>query len=657
MSDNPQKKLNLPRIRKVKLYRFSLYSLETTISIPFKEGVLCLVGANGLGKSTFLNSINFALTGIVPRPDKSFASAEEFNRFNQGFAEEYFTGRIAERDHDSAEITIEFELNSKRYSLTRGLFEPNQLRQLSKVTLDGKILGTYENMSPGQLNTEYINSMTNDIGVASFDQFVFLQFFVFTFDERHELLFWNNKVLEQALYLAFGIDPTQAKQASNLRRESEKQDSLARNANWQANETRKKINDLQRETESISKDIEFEFEHLNQQLLMQHERVNFLQDSLENYKMQLSRASSQLAVLQNQYEQAFQSHLHMSHAPLHHPILVQSIQSGICGICGTQDASVAAIIQSKMDDRECPLCGTHISDLVQPPNIDELKYLDAQIEKARAETEEHTTAVNRLSSELSAARESLSKINEEVNEFEFANRSMLARLQRDRTPKDGIVAVQASYQRQLEDFLVKKEEAYKRRDQKRNELAKLQRNLEASYIEAETKFVPMFQDLAYKFLGIDLDITIHTTYPNPNVTLILEVQGTERKQQFQLSESQKFFVDIALRMALASYMSAEASKATLCIDTPEGSLDIAYESRAGEMFAIFVENGHDIIMTANINSSRLVRRLAASCGEEKMQVTRMTEWTELSEVQIQEENLFKEAYEEIELSLQGRYVN
>jgi hypothetical protein len=61
-------------------------------------------------------------------------------------------------------------------------------------------------------------------------------------------------------------------------------------------------------------------------------------------------------------------------------------------------------------------------------------------------------------------------------------------------------------------------------------------------------------------------------------------------------------------------------------------------------------------MTANINSSRLVRQLAARCGEQKMKVTRMTEWTELSEVQIEEENLFKEAYEEIETSLHERIV-
>src|SRR5258707_15773282 len=109
----------------------------------------------------------------------------------------------------------------------------------------------------------FITQCTRDIGVVSFDQFVFLQSFVFTFDERRELLFWNNKVLEKALYLAFGINYAEAKKANVLRRESEKEDSLGRNFNWQANEVRKKINDLlQHETATIPDDISIEFEKL-----------------------------------------------------------------------------------------------------------------------------------------------------------------------------------------------------------------------------------------------------------------------------------------------------------------------------------------------------------------------------------------------------------
>src|SRR5579859_312506 len=131
MFDEFKIRLNFPKIRNITLHHFSLYSLEQTIAVTFRVGVLCLVGANGLGKSTFLNAINFAITGIVPKPGREFTSVDEFYRFNQRFAEEYFTGRIVENDRHLAEISIEFELNERVYSVTRGLFEVNQLRSLA----------------------------------------------------------------------------------------------------------------------------------------------------------------------------------------------------------------------------------------------------------------------------------------------------------------------------------------------------------------------------------------------------------------------------------------------------------------------------------------------------------------------------------------------
>ncbi len=43
------------------------------------------------------------------------------------------------------------------------------------------------------------------------------------------------------------------------------------------------------------------------------------------------------------------------------------------------------------------------------------------------------------------------------------------------------------------------------------------------------------------------------------------------------------------------------NEATLLIDTPEGSLDIAYESRVGNMFADFVvENKQNMMITKNL---------------------------------------------------------
>ena len=69
------------------------------------------------------------------------------------------------------------------------------------------------------------------------------------------------------------------------------------------------------------------------------------------------------------------------------------------------------------------------------------------------------------------------------------------------------------------------------------------------------------------------------------------------------------------------------------------------------MFATFAGHGDQIIMTANVNTSQLLKRMAARCGHPGMKLVRMTEWTTLSDVQSEEEALFTEAFNAIEAAL------
>jgi hypothetical protein len=166
------------------------------------------------------------------------------------------------------------------------------------------------------------------------------------------------------------------------------------------------------------------------------------------------------------------------------------------------------------------------------------------------------------------------------------------------------------------------------------------------------EFVPLFRGLAKQFIGLDLDTFLERKISG-EFSLGLELQSSRRRSTSELSESQRFFLDIALRMSLAQYMSDPDSRAALLVDTPEGSLDIAYEARAGKMFADFVRDGYQLIMTANINASQLLIRLAEECGSEMMRLVRMTDWRPLSEVQAEGEDLFDRAYSDIETALDG----
>ena len=163
----------------------------------------------------------------------------------------------------------------------------------------------------------------------------------------------------------------------------------------------------------------------------------------------------------------------------------------------------------------------------------------------------------------------------------------------------------------------------------------------------------MFRRLAESFLGMELSVNLHSKGPAAAATLSLDLKGISRRADHELSESQRFFLDIALRMALSQHMSDESAKACLLLDTPEGSLDIAYEDKAGEMIAQYIDAGHNVIMTANINTSRLLQGLALHAGSKNMKLVRMTQWAQLSDVQLENKHLFDQAFHSLEERLKS----
>jgi DNA repair exonuclease SbcCD ATPase subunit len=646
-------RLNLPRIQSLVLKNFSLYSTQPTVEVQLDKGVFCLAGANGLGKSTFLAAVNFALTGRVSDPNRTFLSIPEFYRHTEDFSTEFFDGRIGEDDREYAEVTLEMKVGTQTYRLTRGMFEPEELRRLEIISDDGAPLTKAKNLKPRELHDVYSKNLATDIGLHSFEQYVFLQHFVFTFDESRHLLFWDAKILERALYIAFGVDQKDAERADELRRDSEKADSLARNANWQATELRKKLEDIQKavggkSATDDSEDLRSEHESLAKSTDDLERKAQGVENALKDTNLKISDFSARQASLRAEYEIEFSRRFQTQTAVEQSPVVAMSLTGDRCEVCGSEGTAVSASIQRKLNNHQCPMCEQAITPATNK-DMKAIQALDQKISTTRASLADCTKQKDRLQKEFTEAQTKWSAARASLIKFEEKNGAALEEFVR---PKqiDSIDATMKRYRTQIEELLDKKKGQYDKRNERRKELTLLQRGLVDRYAQAETEFVPTFIDLAQRFIGLDLDIRLETPQ-NLGVALLLEVKSSARRQFHQLSESQRFFIDIALRMAMIKYMSSPESKGSFFVDTPEGSLDIAYESRAGDMFARFVHDGFGIIMTANINTSRLLLSLAEKCGKREMNLCRMTAWAELSDVQLEEEHLFDEAFTELEKAM------
>lgn len=159
---------------------------------------------------------------------------------------------------------------------------------------------------------------------------------------------------------------------------------------------------------------------------------------------------------------------------------------------------------------------------------------------------------------------------------------------------------------------------------------------------------------AYSGVEIPVDLVSVTDDGRKMFKFILQIDDTNRDNEFELSESQRFFIDIALRMAIVTFVCSKTTASTsMLIDTPEGSLDIAYETNAGSMFYEYIAANQKMIITANLNSSGLIQTLAGKTKFEKFELISMLKWAKLSSVQNTHFELFERSISTIESKLEG----
>ncbi len=651
-------KYNFIQLKQVVIRNFSLYKKAGEIyevNETISEGVFCLAGANGLGKTTFLNALNFGLTGIVLAPGKEVLEPSDIKISNKKYTDRYFIGRIKDSEKDKALIEILFYVNGVYFKVCRNFFDADGLRSLEIFIKDNnnnvKTLINTENKSPKQLSEIYQKEIARLMGIKNFEYFVFMQLYVFTFDENRRMIFWDDRASSHALAIAFNTDIKDSEELIATQREMEKLESYGRNYRWQATQIEKKIKDLltkQNEYPDTNKQQE-EYDKINVEL---GEAAKIL----ENTKIEYNTLLKNLSVLHSEVMYKKQDRVKMFSIYsepraklLQNPYISHSIEKKECCICGSKGDFIVESIETNLYKDHCPLCDTKIDE----GQSEEQDRLIQSIELNDKEITSKTKEIDVITKEIEWKKVQLEKAEYEYNKLKDSLNTLLELnplLYSSNTGNQGMDYLIEVYRKESEENKKLSKKSYQERDKLVIKLKSLQDKIETGYSDAESIFVPIFQNLAKSFIGLDLDIRLQREKHVQK--LVLELQNSARTDSFQLSESQRFFLDIALRMALAIYLSTSDNPATMLIDTPEGSLDIAYENRVGRMFADFVDKySQNMLMTANINASQLLISLAELCGSEKMKFRRMLDWTDLTPIQKEGESLFEKVYINIENAL------
>lgn len=347
----------LPNIIKLELTNFSLYC-EQSVVMDFSKPVSCLMGANGIGKSTLLNCVNFAITGRINPTNKKLKSIDTLDRGNNYYLQ-YFDGRISEVDKDYASTRIVFMLGNKRIEVVRNFFPDNSILEykLDNETQDPR---------------NYEDDVVRLANLNNYAQFVFLQLKVLTFDESRDCLFWNPSILTPTIFLCLGESVDNAERADELAREIQKVNSRIRNVQWEISKQSARLTTLIEEKSKTEEarphyasEDEASAQNEYEEIIKELEEGESYHQGYTKERQQIYARITELTVekvrLRKEYEEHY-AELYAGNGHLYRNPIIMALTSDGCPICHTAHQKLPEHIEQALNQNVCPLCGEHIPE-------------------------------------------------------------------------------------------------------------------------------------------------------------------------------------------------------------------------------------------------------------------------------------------------------
>ena len=576
--------VHFPILRKFEVNHFGLFPGPDDHAagprIDFHSGLTLVIGANGLGKTTFVTLLYRLLTG--PN-DISSLAGQDYLGFRRLEARtipptdrDVFSSRVSDRAENAVgRLTVSFG--------THTLEIERNLKDLELVRL------TLDDRPQLSIETEYHKIILRLAEVSSFGDFVLmLRFIVFYFEDRRALV-WDETAQRQILRMLF-LTPETAKTWTEKEREILEADSRMRNLNATLTRERQsftvaerrardgtvlqqKLSDLERRQRTDSEElVNLEKITLELDSLRQRARLNFLaaeQNRETNFRA-FERAK--LLALDSRFPSGTDTAKY---------ILAHLMTENVCLACGNTSSEAVAEYHSRMDAGHCVVCNTNLKsteDIVPPASVADRRVTEAEISLEK---------VNRL---LSGAKSALTRAEANYSDHK-----------RKCTQIDSCMAERALEISQTIDQLPPSErEIREHRDQLsvlrtrvdalKEELTQLRTEF-SSFVDENTMKVinaseqveRAFAEYAQGFLEEHVSITrsSHMARVGQGGRAIefpsyaLDMTGSDfpdmvrRTGPTDVSESQREFIDLAFRMALIK-VASPSGFGSLVIDTPGG---------------------------------------------------------------------------------------
>ena len=469
-------------------------------------------------------------------------------------------------------------------------------RNLRDITLRSFKVG---NATPSEDEIEYQDQMAKLANVPAFgDWILLLRYIVFYFEDRLSLI-WDPTAQRQLLRILF-LEPDQADDWAIREREILRADSESRNLHAVA--TSEENNLASDEVLAASGPAtRAELQELEQDQQKAHDDLDEINSQLSDVEAGYERAQLRFLTLEQERESRYreleraQIHALVDRLPRHSDsaryILSRLLTEAQCLVCGNNVPDVAQSMQSRMHNNECVVCGSgllsehgtngsHFDDFGIPDLDLQLQRITVELESARnildeAEAERNRTinAIRNLRSSIADRRARLETLLSQLppdesdlytRRREFVSlRGRIEVLQRDLNAKRA----------EFDDFVRMANANIERRSIE----------VQDSFVEYARQFLfeecrliwsPQLAQLGqsgrrFYFPSFELELG------GSDFSLTLRRSGPD-----DVSESQREFIDISFRIALAK-VATQRQVTSLVMDAPESSLDARVREPCG----------------------------------------------------------------------------
>ncbi|SEP06487.1 AAA family ATPase [Flavobacterium sp. fv08] len=639
-----KKKKHLPSLISIEVKNFSLYPGNLNLTYKFIDGINLIIGGNGVGKTTFLNILKFALVGLykkdidVKRREYSGVEYRYEKRVNLPY--KFFSNRMdnSVNYNSNAKVILKFSIDETVIEVTRNLHIPSLEKVVyytdieNQKELDGKVITQSEfdvlfsdkkknlQILHGSLQWKYEELVGKLSNHEYFDNLIFLVNDILFFSEARKTIMWDGTVQDKLLSKYF-IDPVLDNKKEEYEREAKYQNSLARHKSEDIraiNKIFEKIEsssngnnntylELLRKAENLKQQVENYFKELETKH-KDREKSEVLINKLHSEKNQLSKKIDDLEKVKRIEEESIFSSLFKKVTPKYYDYLNSLKVSGDCPLCNNELPSVL-FNKIKSNEAHCMMCDNEInSTQLTSEKLDSIKILIKEVLQGLRNKEKdiikEEDELRKFDNDFRDFSLQLNKCQSDLRQVEFA----LQKYQKnDATNANNSNSEFKAMKGRIDELEKEKEIALDKSKIANSNAKKIIKEIDVQRLESREQLSGIFNSFGSKFLGVNCELVYEDPKDDEGKRYFPRINGIDRLDEEELSESQRFFIDQSFRMSILDYFNSSSS--FFMCETPDSSLDISYERNAAKIFLEYIKKPNQLIITSNLNNSEFLEYL------------------------------------------------